>query len=83
MQILSFNQVKCQVEQTSGLRNDPLANEELRLLGEAEEELALNLHSVDCFDSLVDLVVKRLDLLKLIEKSISNTYFKKVRSRRF
>jgi hypothetical protein len=54
------------------LRNDPLADEELRLLGEAEEELALNLHSVDCFDSLVDLVVKRLDLLKLTEKK----YFK-------
>jgi hypothetical protein len=49
------------------LRNDPLADEELRLLGEAEEELALNFHSVDSFDSLVDLVVKRLDLLKLTE----------------
>jgi hypothetical protein len=66
------------------LRNDPLADEELRLLGEAEEELALNLHSVDCFDSLVDLVVKRLDLLKLTEKK----YFKyplkkKERRRRF
>jgi hypothetical protein len=65
------------------LRNDPLADEELWLLGEAEEELALNLHSVDCFDSLVDLVVKRLDLLKLTEKSISNAHLKKVRRRRF
>ena len=48
---------------TSGLRDDPLVDEELRLLGEAEEELALDLHRVDRLHRLVDLIVQALDLL--------------------
>ena len=50
-------------EVTSGLRDDPLVDEQLRLLGEAEEELALDLHRVDRLHRLVDLVVEALDLL--------------------
>jgi hypothetical protein len=64
---------KYHVEQTSGLRNNPLVDEELRLLGEAEEELTLNLHCVDRLYGFVDLVVKRLDLLKLRGNFSPNT----------
>lgn len=56
---------------TSGLRDDPLVDEELRILGEAQEELSLNLHRVDRLHGLVDLVVQRLDLL-LTERQISS-----------
>ncbi len=35
---------------TSGLRDEPLVDEELRVLGEAEEELSVRLHPVDRFN---------------------------------
>ncbi len=49
---------------TSRLRDEPLVDEELRLLGEAEEELSLNLHRVDSFNGFVNLVVQGLNFLK-------------------
>lgn len=44
-------------------RNDPLVDELLRILGEAQEELAVGLHGVDVVDRLVDLGVQALDFL--------------------
>ena len=70
-------------EVTSWLRDDPFVDEELRLLGEAEEELALDLHRVDRLHGFVDLVVQALDLLKWmkmnegINKTFSANEFKK------
>lgn len=44
-------------------RNDPLVDELLRILGKAQEELAVGLHCVDVVDRLVNLGVQALDLL--------------------
>ena len=42
---------------------EPLVDEQLRILGEAEEELPAGFETVDGLHRLVDLVVQRLDLL--------------------
>ena len=49
--------------QVSGLGLEPLVDEQLRILGEAKEELATSLQTVDGLHGLVDLVVQRLYLL--------------------
>jgi hypothetical protein len=46
-----------------GLGNDPLVDELLRILGEAEEKLAIGFQLVDRFHCFVDLVVKVLKLI--------------------
>ena len=49
--------------QVPRLRLQPLVDEQLRVLGEAEEELSAGLQAVDGLHGLVDLVVQGLDLL--------------------
>merc|ERR1719336_2476282 len=49
--------------QVSGLRDEPLVDKELRVLGKAEIELAVSLHRVDRLNCLVNLVVQTLDFL--------------------
>ena len=54
---------------TLGLRDQPLVDEELRIAGEAQEELPVRLHRVDRLHGLVDARVQRLDLLKIPQKN--------------
>lgn len=44
-------------------RNDPLVDKLLRILGEAQEELAIGLHGVDVIDCFMDLGIEALDFL--------------------
>jgi len=55
---------------TSRLRDDPFVDEKLRLLGEAEEKLSLDLHSVNRLHSFVNLVIQRLNLLLKIQSKL-------------
>ena len=58
--------VSCHIRhrfEVSGLGLEPLVDEQLRVLGEAEEELSAGLETVDGLHCLMDLVVQGLNLL--------------------
>ena len=55
---------------TSGLRDEPLVDKELRVLGKAEIELTVSLHRVDRLNCLVNLVVQTLDFLEIKNRDL-------------